>query len=132
MFFRRVVRSFRSKRTSLSASLTHLSLSSSSIIGVNDLTYTPPHSPLSFNEWPTLGEMIDDGRRLVIFMDTGADLTQLEGILPEFQVVSAFSDAHRPRPNCPVAICSLSASFILYLFFCQSVSLTIYLLPLTR
>jgi len=40
------------------------------------------------SEWPALGEMIDDGKRVVVFLDSGADTSQVEFILPEFEMAS--------------------------------------------
>jgi len=40
------------------------------------------------SEWPTLGEMIDNGKRVVVFLDSGADTSQVEFILPEFEMAS--------------------------------------------
>jgi len=41
--------------------------------------------------WPTLGQMIDSGKRVVVFMDSGADNGGVDYILPEFQMVSVAS-----------------------------------------
>jgi len=41
--------------------------------------------------WPTLGQMIDNGKRVVVFMDSGADSGGVDYILPEFQMVSVAS-----------------------------------------
>jgi hypothetical protein len=35
--------------------------------GIASMVYTPPHLPMKASEWPTLGEMIDSGNRLVVF-----------------------------------------------------------------
>lgn len=51
--------------------------------GLSTYAYTPP-SQLSMDEWPTLGELIDAGTRLVMFLDTGADTSTVSYILPEF------------------------------------------------
>lgn len=40
------------------------------------------------SEWPTLGEMIDSGKRVVVFLDAGADTSQVDFLLPEFEMVS--------------------------------------------
>ncbi|KAK2463321.1 hypothetical protein APHAL10511_004632 [Amanita phalloides] len=55
-----------------------------------DLTpyiYVPPHTPMKHNEWPTLSEMIDSGKRVVMFLDYGADTTKVNFILPEFDMI---------------------------------------------
>lgn len=57
--------------------------------GLTQLTYTPRPAdvPLKRDDWPTLGSMIASGRRLVVFLDAGADPTQVASILPEFAMV---------------------------------------------
>jgi hypothetical protein len=35
--------------------------------GIVSMVYTPPHLPMKASEWPTLGEMIDSGKRIVVF-----------------------------------------------------------------
>ncbi len=42
---------------------------------------------MKYNDWPTLGEMIDSGKRVVMFLDYGANTAQVNFILPEFQMV---------------------------------------------
>ncbi|RYP56271.1 hypothetical protein DL771_012058 [Monosporascus sp. 5C6A] len=44
-----------------------------------------PDGDLGLAEWPTLGEMIDAGTRLVIFMDYGADTNKVPYILDQFR-----------------------------------------------
>jgi hypothetical protein len=36
--------------------------------GVNSYAYTPSANPLSISDWPTLGELISSGKRLVVFL----------------------------------------------------------------
>ncbi|KAF8636279.1 hypothetical protein AX17_003658 [Amanita inopinata Kibby_2008] len=55
--------------------------------GITQMAYVPPHSPMTRDDWPTLGEMIDSGRRVVVFLDSGADTSQVDFILPEFQMI---------------------------------------------
>ncbi|KAG6817732.1 hypothetical protein H0H87_004523 [Tephrocybe sp. NHM501043] len=43
--------------------------------GVDTLSYAPESSPLQASAWPTLGALIDSGKRLVTFMDNQADPT---------------------------------------------------------
>ncbi|RYP83375.1 hypothetical protein DL770_005395 [Monosporascus sp. CRB-9-2] len=43
-----------------------------------------PDGDLGLAEWPTLGEMIDAGTRLVVFMDYGADTNNVPYILDQF------------------------------------------------
>ena len=55
------------------------------------MTYVPPHSPMKRDEWPTLKEMLDSGKRLVVFMDKGADEKTVPFILPQFPNVCTLS-----------------------------------------
>jgi hypothetical protein len=43
--------------------------------GVDALSFAPESSPLQASAWPTLGSMIDSGKRLVTFLDNQADPT---------------------------------------------------------
>ncbi|KAG6866055.1 hypothetical protein C0991_009152 [Blastosporella zonata] len=52
--------------------------------GVDTVSYTPATSPLQASAWPTLGALIDSGKRLVTFMDNQADLTAVPYIIDEF------------------------------------------------
>lgn len=45
--------------------------------GLVSLSYSPPTSSVLASAWPTLGSMIDNGTRLVTFLDTGADFTSV-------------------------------------------------------
>ena len=52
--------------------------------------YIPPSLPVAQSDWPTLGQLIDSGKRVVMFMDYGAegyDGGVVDYILPEFEVV---------------------------------------------
>lgn len=49
-----------------------------------DYAYVPPSNPLPIGSWPTLGDLIDSGKRLVVFLDYGADATKVPYILDEF------------------------------------------------
>ena len=53
---------------------------------------------MKYNEWPTLGEMIDSGKRVVMFLDYGANTTHVDFILPEFDMVRQ-SPRHTYQPN---------------------------------
>lgn len=54
--------------------------------GLDALAYVPPQSTTARDEWPTLGELIDSGKRLVVFMDYGADFSAapyiIDGAVP--------------------------------------------------
>ena len=43
--------------------------------GVDTVSFAPASSNLTASAWPTLGSMIDSGKRLLTFMDNGADPT---------------------------------------------------------
>jgi len=53
-------------------------------VGLNTLSYSPPSANISVGSWPTLGSLIDSGKRLVTFMDAGADFTSVPYIIDEF------------------------------------------------
>lgn len=56
--------------------------------GVADFAFVPPHQPMKQSEWPTLGEMIDSGKRVVVFLDADADVPPtVPYILPEFPMI---------------------------------------------
>ncbi|KAK7448061.1 hypothetical protein VKT23_013817 [Stygiomarasmius scandens] len=55
--------------------------------GITPLAFVPPSVPVKQSEWPTLGEMIDSGKRVVVFLDAGADTSQVNFILPEFEMI---------------------------------------------
>jgi len=54
--------------------------------GLDTISFAPEISPLTAASWPTLGAMIDSGKRLVTFLDNGADPT-IPYILDEFSNV---------------------------------------------
>lgn len=55
--------------------------------GIAPMVYVPPNKPTKQSDWPTLGAMIDSGKRVVVFMDNEADGGGVDYILPEFQMV---------------------------------------------
>jgi hypothetical protein len=54
--------------------------------GITELAYVPPSLPMKQSDWPTLGDMIDSGKRVVVFVDYGAEGVS-DYILPEFDMV---------------------------------------------
>jgi len=52
--------------------------------GVSALSFIPSSQPLTFTAWPTLGSMIDSGKRLVTFLDNSADTATVPYLLDEF------------------------------------------------
>lgn len=59
--------------------------------GIASMAFVPPSLPVAFDEWPTLGEMISSGKRVVVFMDFGAETGGVDYILPEFEMVRVLS-----------------------------------------
>ncbi|KAJ7347549.1 PLC-like phosphodiesterase [Mycena albidolilacea] len=56
--------------------------------GITPLAFVPPSIPVKQADWPTLGSMIDSGKRVVVFMDAGADgADAVDFIMPEFQMI---------------------------------------------
>jgi hypothetical protein len=58
--------------------------------GMASLAYVPGQPFMSRNNWPTLGDMISTGKRVVVFMDKGfghPEEASADFILPEFEMV---------------------------------------------
>ncbi|CAG9939734.1 unnamed protein product [Clonostachys rosea f. rosea IK726] len=81
--------------------------------GAQDIAFVPG-TKLGLDDWPTLGEMIDSGKRLVVFMDYYSDTSKVPYILPQFDyyVETPFSptddnffncDVDRPSKDTPAA-----------------------------
>jgi hypothetical protein len=51
---------------------------------LNQFAYTPPKVPMELDDWPTLGNLILYNKRAIIFMDYGANQTEVPYILDEF------------------------------------------------
>jgi len=65
--------------------------------GMDKLAYIPPQPVMGRDDWPTLREFIDSGRRVVVFLDKGADERkepEKEYILPQFKMM--WEDPHNP------------------------------------
>ncbi|KAF9552175.1 PLC-like phosphodiesterase [Agrocybe pediades] len=81
--------------------------------GIADMAYVPPQPIMARDDWPTLGEMIESNKRVVIFLDKAADnpVDRVEYVLPQFQMMweDVFDpqDAHFPckvdRTSAPLA-----------------------------
>lgn len=71
--------------------------------GADAYAYSPD-ATLALADWPTLGELIDDGTRLVVFMDYPAD-DSVSYILPEFQTYILCVQPALPPPP-PFLSCS--------------------------
>ncbi|TIC69910.1 PLC-like phosphodiesterase [Wallemia mellicola] len=52
--------------------------------GLLDMAYMPSSSKLSLEQWPRLGELIEQNQRVVIFMDYHADHSKVPAIIDEF------------------------------------------------
>jgi hypothetical protein len=57
--------------------------------GLADLAYVPDFTttPADTLTWPTLGTILGAGKRIVIFLDAGADQSKVSYILPEFTYI---------------------------------------------
>jgi len=53
-------------------------------VGLDKLSYAPTAAAVPASQWPTLGTMIDNGSRLVTFLDNAADITSVPYLLDEF------------------------------------------------
>ncbi|KAI0275056.1 PLC-like phosphodiesterase [Gloeopeniophorella convolvens] len=71
--------------------------------GLDSLSYAPPSASVPVGSWPSLGSLIDSGKRLVTFMDAGADFTSVPYIIDEFSNMweTAF-DVTDPTFDCNV------------------------------
>ncbi|CAE6376060.1 hypothetical protein BN14_10500 [Rhizoctonia solani AG-1 IB] len=49
-----------------------------------DISYAPPTTSVAADQWPTLGTLIDSGKRVLTFMDNSADATAAPYIIDEF------------------------------------------------
>lgn len=68
--------------------------------GLLKYAYTPPTVPMPLASWPTLGEMIISGKRVVIMLDYEADQTAIPWLLDEFGQMweTPFSPTNRDFP----------------------------------
>lgn len=68
--------------------------------GLIDYAYEPWKIPMSLDDWPTLSEMILDGKHAVVFMDYQANQTAYPYILDEFSQMweTPFSPMNRSFP----------------------------------
>jgi len=84
--------------------------------GLAALSYTPPSSSIPFTGWPTLGSMIDSNKRLVTFLDNGANFASIPYLLDEFTNIweSAF-DVTDTSFDCNVNRTTGEASTEMYL-----------------
>jgi hypothetical protein len=71
--------------------------------GMTPLMFTPSAfnlaSPIKRSDWPTLGQLIDSGKRVIAFLDSGADVDTVDFLMPEFdnlRVLSLYEVYHDP------------------------------------
>ena len=50
-------------------------------VGLDTMSYAPPSLTMPASQWPTLGSLIDSGKRLLVFLDNGADLNSVPYLL---------------------------------------------------
>ncbi|KAL0578401.1 hypothetical protein V5O48_003592 [Marasmius crinis-equi] len=55
--------------------------------GLSPMAYALSHIPLAYNDWSILDEMITTGKRVVVFMGFGADVSQAPLDIPEFELI---------------------------------------------
>lgn len=62
--------------------------------GLDTVSYAPPSASTPASQWPTLGSLIDSGKRLITFMDASADFNSvpyiIDGAHPEISVSYMF------------------------------------------
>lgn len=52
------------------------------------MSYVPTSTPVAYNAWPTLQELISSGKRVVSFMDYNADYSSVNYILDHCELPS--------------------------------------------
>lgn len=60
--------------------------------GLEQYAFAPEQATLTVSDWPTLGSMIDSGKRVVAFMDNTADFSQVPWLIDQFN--NMFEDAY--------------------------------------
>jgi len=71
--------------------------------GLAAMAYAPPQTPMSREDWPTLRELLDAGKRLVVFMDKGAEGKSVPYLLPQFTMM--WEDEYDPTdPEFPCKV----------------------------
>ncbi|KAK2461588.1 hypothetical protein APHAL10511_006051 [Amanita phalloides] len=71
-------------------------------VGLDTMSFVPQSAPLPVSGWPTLGSMIDSGKRLVTFLDNGAN-SSAPYLLDEFtQIWETAFDVTNPTFDCNV------------------------------
>ncbi|EEP81824.1 predicted protein [Uncinocarpus reesii 1704] len=74
--------------------------------GIKKYVYVPPAAPdvIPMGSWPTLGEIIKSGKRLIVFLDYKADMSKYPYILDEFAYYfeTPFSTTDPKFPQCKI------------------------------
>ncbi|KAL8674877.1 MAG: hypothetical protein Q9224_007486, partial [Gallowayella concinna] len=72
--------------------------------GLDKYSYKPSSSPLPFDEWPTLGSLIETKTRLIVFLDYGASPTAVPYILDQFAYYfeTPFNTIDPAFPQCSI------------------------------
>jgi len=65
--------------------------------GLSDIAYIPPQNPMTREDWPTLREMLDSNKRVVMFMDKGAEDGTVPYLLPQFTMM--WEDEYDPTDS---------------------------------
>jgi hypothetical protein len=65
--------------------------------GLADIAYIPPQTPMTREDWPTLKEMLDSTKRVVVFMDKGAEDGTVPYLLPQFTMM--WEDEYDPTDS---------------------------------
>jgi hypothetical protein len=72
--------------------------------GISPYVYTPPSGSVARSAWPTLGDMISSGERLVVIMDYPTNAGGIPWIISEFNNVSLLPSNNRIS-NSPLCRC---------------------------
>ncbi|KAE9398454.1 PLC-like phosphodiesterase [Gymnopus androsaceus JB14] len=72
--------------------------------GVDTISYQPGVSNMTASSWPTLGSLIENGTRLITFLDNHADITTVPYLLDEFSNIweTAFDVTDQNAFDCAV------------------------------
>lgn len=57
-------------------------------VGLDSISFSPSASSLTFDSWPTLGSMVDSGKRLVTFLASGADSTSVSYLIDGMMITN--------------------------------------------
>jgi len=71
--------------------------------GLADMAYVPPEVPMLRGDWPTLKEMLDSSKRVVVFIDKGAEGGTVPYMLQQFTMM--WEDEYDPTdPTFPCKV----------------------------